>query len=233
MKVNPRLAAIAVLAAVAAIASFAGPASAALPEILPAPTKEAPVTFTGEAESVVTYFSPFPEVRCTHGTLTGQFTTAKEVTATMVWKQCKTQDGLNKPLYTSPGNTETFTSNQLKGVIGYVNKSKTEVGLRLEGTDTKKDWASNAKIGTAQFYMEGELIGGVTPVNSFTRTGTLTHQETGGFPNGKQAIRAFEGAPLSEQNQELTGDSFEDKKYSMPVRATWKLTWNKEVKIKA
>jgi hypothetical protein len=177
-----------------------GSASAALPEFLNA-KKEAvksPVTFTGESSGTAISFQSGGEFACTHWSISGELINSKEVRHTVVKWEC---GGL--PFVCGQHETNKWTSEALKGTIGYINKEHKEVGLELQAeaeTEVEKvkipgPWFSKITCALETFNIDGELIGGLTTVNKLSTSFSLKEEGV----SGVQHVTKFEGGP-SEQH---------------------------------
>jgi hypothetical protein len=140
-------------------------------------------------------------VKCKEDTNEGEITGPKEVSKVVVkFKGCKaTILGFIKvACKTSGAGTEEIVTEKLKGHIGYLNKSKKEVGQELEPEGTLF-----AKFECAGETVEvrGHVIGKLTPTDSMTKTTTLTFEQSG----GKQKYTEFEGGPSGQILETKTG----------------------------
>lgn len=161
-------------------------------------------------------------IECTAEHATGELSGANAVKNVEVRFTHCTVLGPEGPACTSPGAAEGEVKTEtLKGVLGYINKAKKEVGVELNPSKPKGVFATftcagilrtavgagNAKEGS---YYKPETTGGrdgilspVTPVNVMTPTVTQVYtvechgQET---PAGtcENLPRSFEGKPIGE-----------------------------------
>jgi hypothetical protein len=190
--------------------------SLGLPEISPEPTKSKSLTFTAKSEGGSTFELAQGSVWSCSGEdhLTGEFINAKEaIVSPDEFSFCE--------------KLQLTSTEPLKATLGYVNKAKHEVGLRLE-PQSGSIYAKHFSFGEP---LEGKLIGLITTVNSKTKTFKVTYKQAvkeGTPEKGIQAITEFEGAGFSEKQQHLSW-----KGESISEENTKSLTTEKEVEIKA
>jgi hypothetical protein len=125
-------------------------ASAAPPEISPAPTGSESVSFSGSAGET-DFNNGLQIVKCATSSMSGEFTTSQEVKAKISFQKCEALSG------TGLEQTEL-----LKGKLGYINKATKEAGLLLEPASGEV-FAKNFFAGANAV---GGLIGETTPANS-------------------------------------------------------------------
>jgi hypothetical protein len=114
----------------------------------------------------------------------GEFIGPKEVALVITFS-----DGTEGRCYNSG---ETLVTTTLIGRLGYVSKASKEVGLLLEplaGQPFAAKCRSNIDGGVSEEWW-GSLIGRMTPVNSFTKSLTLSVR---GKSSGEQELEKFEG----------------------------------------
>ena len=105
-------------------------------------------------------------LECTSAELSGHFINSKEFEGTMTWQRCF---GGNGSVVCTNGK-EQVQSEPLKGTLGYINRAKKEVGLRLAGKSSEV-WANKMNC----FDYGGALIGSLggqlsVPVNTKIHT---------------------------------------------------------------
>ncbi len=108
-------------------------------------------------------------------------------------------------------------TNPLKAEIGYVNKAKHEVGVDLSAE--KGLYEAELTCSTIHLRVSGAVIGTATPVNTFSKTATLTFNQSAGFQEVehfesgiKQTLFtevAFEEEPFSEESGAQSGEETE------------------------
>jgi len=138
------------------------------------------------------------EVTCKSFGDSGNITTP--TTEGKVVSEFKTCESLGKKCSSPAAKAGLIKTNPLKGVLGYINKSKKEVGVAL-----------SAETGTvlAEFNCEGleivttgSVIGTIASVDVFTKTETNVFAVNG---EGFQAIKNFEGGANQELLSKING----------------------------
>lgn len=190
-KSNAKKAVLVVAAAVFAASLFgASTASAALPEIIPAPSETKPLKFTATSTPGVALYTVFTTAQCAAASATGEFINSKEVRNVIVtWgSQCSNCFG--------NGEGGAFVSKPLKGTLGYLQKSKHEVGLRLEGETGSQPLWTEGRCGSLNIRIVGKLIGNLWPVNRKVKTTEFLTYEARSSGAEEQEWQKFEGALL-------------------------------------
>jgi hypothetical protein len=168
------------LVAVFALGALASAsASAALPEFSP----KSHIKFTGTFGGGEIR-EPSGSYSCSTGSMSGETANGNEVAKVHIKFVCK-------GFCTSHGEKlGTWETSELKGRLGYVNKTKKEVGLLLEPVTGA---VSECEYFAAPAKVLGSIIGKLTPVNVSTTNYTLTYEQV---EAGVQSIRHFEGEEL-------------------------------------
>jgi hypothetical protein len=100
-------------------------------------------------------------LNCSGSNFTGQFINSRELEGTMTWHRChqETSECTN--------GKEQVQSEPLKGKLGYINRTKKEVGLLLTGKSSEI-WANNVScLGLGKQPLNGSLGGQLSlPVNT-------------------------------------------------------------------
>jgi hypothetical protein len=167
------------LVAVFAMSAVAATAASALPEY-----SKFPVKFTGTSGTSVLKAGG-TTVTCTSDTAEGTIATATTTTSKVTYTKCT---GPFSAECKSPGakGGEIKTA-ELTGTLGYLNKTKKEVGVLLKpktGTNFVTIECFGIKTETT-----GSIIGQVTPVNTKSTKSKLVFATK----EGKQALTKFEG----------------------------------------
>jgi hypothetical protein len=201
------------VAVVALFALGASSASAALPELKPAPTEAQPVTFTATTSAPTKMYQSNGQIMECAGTasISGEFINPKAIRNTVVtFTHCKLASykcGNAEP--------ETIKSAPLSGTLGYVNKAKQEVGLMF-GAEFKHKPLEKPPIWAAAVFclaggtgqkadLVGELISSITPVNRQVKVGEHFSLVNQGSFSGIQEITKFEGGVENQQLSWSTG----------------------------
>jgi len=175
-------------------------ASAALPEFIPgAPPGIESILKTTKLETVGKVV-----VTCKHGSDSGEVIGPKQVTLKIDLTECK----IPGALCTTPGaKLGEIVTNLLIGELGYIKKSKKQVGLDLftpAGPITT--FGCGAALGAV---VEGSVIGKIAPVNTLVLPGghfTLKFSEK----LGKQNPPSFEAGPIDVLETSINGGKFEE-----------------------
>jgi hypothetical protein len=125
----------------------------------------------------------------------GSPTTEEKVVSTF-----KTCESLKKKCLSPGQKAGTIVTKPLSGVLGYINKSKKEVGVALKaetGSVLAEFTCEGLEIETT-----GSVIGTVSPVDVFTKTENQVFQVNG---SGFQAVKNFEGGPNQELLSKING----------------------------
>ncbi|HLH13564.1 MAG TPA: hypothetical protein VKV16_02155 [Solirubrobacteraceae bacterium] len=167
------------LCAVLATSAFAAASALALPEY-----SKTKVKFTSTSgESILK--TGGTTVTCKKDTDTGEITTSTESTSKVTFTECTGPFGAS---CNSPGaKSGVIETASLTSKLGYINKSKKEVGELLKPT-------SGTNFVTIECFgikseTTGSVIGRITPVNTKSTKSTLSFKESG----GKQEVTKFEG----------------------------------------
>jgi hypothetical protein len=192
------------------------------PLILPAPTAQAPLTFTATSGKVVLESVGKSKIECKEDTATGEFTGVREGAIAITLAGCKGTSlgvachGLGEP-------SETIL---LRGAIELVDLEKVKLilGLEISPEELKVECA------TVKVTIKGAVIGEVTGVESGKKTKSAT------------AVFKKEGGKQTIKECHLTKKFCEGKKFSLEanfgkafeeaaVEAEQKVTFAKEIAI--
>lgn len=97
-------------------------------------------------------------------------------------------------------------TNPLTGTLGFINKSKNEVGIETAPT-TKGGLVASMTCGETKIEVRGAVIGSVTPVN-IAITPEQHFMEILEAKEGKQAIVKFEGGAEVTHEMKINGSKF-------------------------
>jgi hypothetical protein len=138
------------------------------------------------------------EVTCTSFGDTGKIATPTTETGILsTFKGCTSL----KKKCASPGQKAgTIVTNKLKGVLGYINKAKHEVGVALsaEGAGNLAEFNCEG----IEIETSGSVIGTLEPVNVFTKTENNVFAVNG---EGFQEITKFEGGTTQQLLSKVNG----------------------------
>lgn len=147
------------------------------------------------------------KISCTSDSDTGEITGPKSVSnVSVTFKGCSTT--VFKFACTSSGQASgVIKTNLLKGEIGYLNKSKKEVGLELEPETSGGFFAEFECAGIVSIKVRGHVIGKITPVNTMTDEYDLVFEQA----SGVQKYTEFEGGPAGQvlESTKNGGSSYE------------------------
>jgi hypothetical protein len=109
-------------------------------------------------------------LECTSSEFKGHFINSKELEGKMKWSECFGGDRYEcfneKEVYEGRYIHSWIQSEELKGTLGYVNKAKKEVGIKLKGASSEI-WANNVNCLGSKFPLTGSLGGQMSlPVNT-------------------------------------------------------------------
>jgi hypothetical protein len=117
-------------------------------------------------------------ITCSSSEFSGHFINPKELEGTMRWSECfggSRYECANEKTFKEGYISSWIQSETLKGTLGYINKAKKEVGLRLAGKSSEV-WAKNVDCLGGTKSLNGSLGGQLSlPVN----TKILTTQSFG------------------------------------------------------
>jgi hypothetical protein len=112
----------------------------------------------------------------------GKFTTAKEAKLTLKFTECTAETGLIK-CTTSGAKAGEIETKELTGLVEYTDPSKTVGGARETGLvlspasgETLAEFNCSALVSVA---LKGSLIGVLSPLNTLTKSPSLTLKRTG------------------------------------------------------
>jgi hypothetical protein len=130
------------------------------------------------------------EMKCEKTKLVGALSTATRMTGLQV-TQTGCIGGVGEKSCTSGNHKRgTIVSSLLEGTLGYVNAAEHSVGLDLKAEGGGNLWSADCEGLTQE--ISGSLIGAITPLNTFTKTYTITFtRDSEKF----QSIKKFEGEP--------------------------------------
>jgi hypothetical protein len=160
-------------------------------------------------------WSAAKSMACTESSFTGYFLNARELEGTMKWSRCFGEHTV------CTNGEEAVKSELLKGTLGYVNKAKKEVGLRLTGKSSEI-WANKVSCPGGTWPLTGAL-GGTLGLQVNTKI------HAGG---------AFMIEYKQEKDKQLTGELggqllWEAGVTQFGIRASLEASANKEFEIKA
>jgi hypothetical protein len=126
-------------------------------------------------------------VTCTSSADGGKFTGPKTAGGVFVtFKGCE----LSGHKCENTGKAGEVKTNTLEGVIGYINKSKHEVGVDLSAETGS--YEAEFTCGELEIRVSGSVIGAVvSPLNVFTKVATLSFTQSA----GRQHVQNLEGRP--------------------------------------
>ena len=151
--------------------------------ILGGGVKYAEFTFEATGGSVVLEWGGRKSLTCTSSEFSGHFVNSKELEGKMVWNRCFGGTSV------CTNGKEMVQSEELRGTLGYVNKEKKEVGIRLAGASSEV-WANKVSCPGGTFPLTGSL------------GGKLGLSVNVNIPAGK----AFSIEYKQEENKQLTGE---------------------------
>jgi hypothetical protein len=199
-----------VTGALAIFSVAATSASAALPEY----SGPFPKPITSKSGPIVIETVSGVKATCTRGTNTGEITGPKTGTVTLRLVGCEV---LNVLKCNSPGAAPgEIVSSQLSSTLGYINKTKREVGVDLEAP---AGTTAEFECGTNHVVVSGSIIGKITPVNRKVKAGSpfiLKFTQTG----GKQNPSKFEGGPTDVPMGSINGGPPEEAGVSARIEIT-------------
>jgi hypothetical protein len=114
-------------------------------------------------------------IGCLSSEFSGHFINAKELEGTMRWSECFGADRQvecwNEKEYREGKYVSSWIQSEpLKGTLGYINKAKQEVGVRLKGVSSET-WANKVSCPGGTNALTGSLGGQlVLPVNTIIKT---------------------------------------------------------------
>ncbi|HEY5194096.1 MAG TPA: hypothetical protein VIJ39_09545 [Solirubrobacteraceae bacterium] len=187
---------VALVAMFAMSAVVAASASATLPEFRGGKT-----TFTGTFGSASFHETDGAEYGCASGgTISGEITGPKEVAKVVIKFNCAT--GGFTFCTKSGSSAGVWETKELKGKIGYLNKTNQRVGLLLESSAGPVAECEHAPRVLAKIL--GSIIGEIGPVN-VKRTGpfSLSFAQS----HGLQELQHFEGEELLHNLEIQTSSS--------------------------
>jgi hypothetical protein len=138
------------------------------------------------------------EVTCKSFADTGKHgspTTEEKVVSTF-----KTCESLKKKCLSPGQKAGTIVTKPLSGVLGYINKSKKEVGVALKAETGSVLAEFNCE--GLEIETTGSVIGTESPVNVFTKTENNVFAVNGG---GEQVVKNFEGGPTQVLQSKING----------------------------
>ncbi|HTC60830.1 MAG TPA: hypothetical protein VK691_12035 [Solirubrobacteraceae bacterium] len=189
-----------------------------------------PQKFSGETGTPRLETSPGRKLVCSgHTKLTGQFNGPTEVTNTVVtFEKCRFEGFAA----CENSGTEIIKTKTLTGKLGYISKSKEEVGLDFTGeakTGSEPVWAEFTCSLLGKVSITGHVIGNITKPHLNLPGETefaLSFDET----KGVQTPSAFEGGPSGQQlhwiespNSEVFGIDSEFSSLKIPGPETFEL----------
>ncbi len=186
------------LVAVFAISAVAAASASALPEFsgFAAGEKFKAKAGAGSLDTAGTVGKQ-RHVNCTAGGGEGTIEATKTSKTTVKFTGCKAAGGFASiPCKTVGANAEEIVTKALVGKLKYLNEAKKEVVLVLEPEVAGGLFAEFTCEGlgvTEKIKVKGTSIGQLTPVNTLTKTTTLTFKETA-KASGKQSILEYEEA---------------------------------------
>lgn len=177
------------LIAVCWVAAAAGTGSAsALPQFLPASGTFLSVSGKGTLQTtggmLLICASDFDK-----GSITGPDSVGNVLVA---FHGCK-ETQLNSPCNSGPEPEGLIKTNELKGLLGYINKTSKDVGLSLEPTSGTVFVEFSCASGLVKAKVTSSVIGKVSPINTKSTTSLLSYKQT----SGKQLFTRLEGGPLA------------------------------------
>jgi hypothetical protein len=162
-------------------------ASAALPEFLPASGTFLSTSGAGKLET-----SNGTVVECSSdkdkGTINGSESAANVL---VTFHGCKSS-GFACTSASEPSGL--ITTKELAGLLGYISKTSKTVGLDLAPLTGTEFVEFNCAGGIVKVKVKGSVIGGVTPINTQSTSGTLTYVKAAG--KGKQELTKLEGGAV-------------------------------------
>jgi hypothetical protein len=138
------------------------------------------------------------EVTCKSFGDSGNITTP--TTEGKVISEFKTCESLGKKCSSPGAKAGLIKTNPLKGVLGYINKGKKEVGVALSAETGSVLAEFNCE--GLEIVTTGSVIGTIAPVDVFTKTETNVFAVNG---EGFQAIKNFEGGANQELVSKING----------------------------
>jgi hypothetical protein len=183
----------------ASLATAGAPAvaKAALPEFIGVPN-----TFTASGGTVRFETTAGVQLTCTSTSASGEVTSSNLLSHVgMLLKGCKAYGVLT---CTSKGGApgEIF-GKSLQGGIAYIAKAAEMVGADLAGSSGifYEFECTGATVGKVR----GGVIGKIAPVNTKTKTFTITYTQS----KGKQGVRSYEGGAVDILEASVSGGAFE------------------------
>jgi hypothetical protein len=202
------------LVAVFAFGALAGTSAwAELPEFVLKEKSQYPVVYQVTGKGIGLTLHGSNRIECTSGTGEVSFINSKEVTGSMKWGSC-----FGSGWRCGNEHHEAIKTEPLKGTLSYINKSKTEVGLRLEGPTRNGSpiWAEGFTcVGGGPEPIKGKLVGLIARPNIKTTSFDLSY---------KEGLK-FEGGALNEY---LTWD--EGEKFLVNARFTLSTAASMEIR---
>jgi hypothetical protein len=159
-------------------------------EVFPVPTEKPDVVLPGGKYTELAFqttggggyleWGSRKGLECEGSSFTGHFINSKELEGTMRWSACY---GQNAKCSNEPGSEKEphgwIQSETLKGTLGYINKTKKEVGVQLTGKSSEI-WAKNVSCPGGKYSLTGSLGGQLDlPVNTKTKAFPLVYTENG------------------------------------------------------
>jgi hypothetical protein len=120
--------------------------------ILGSGVKYAEFTVEASGGSMVLEWGGQKSLTCTSSEFSGHFVNSKEMEGKMVWDRCFGGTSV------CTNGKEMVQSEELRGTLGYINKAKKEVGIRLKGASSEV-WANKVSCPGGTFPLTGALGG--------------------------------------------------------------------------
>jgi hypothetical protein len=193
-------------------------ASAALPEFQKEgkPLTEA-VTFTARGGKSIMETTSGNTGGFTSSSFTGEIKGSDEITGVVI----TFTEAINGYPCTATGSSSTLVTSELKGTLGYLFSGSKLVGSLLEPV-TQPFAACHYRAQKVE--IKGSLLGQITPVNTLTKTFTISDTQS----KGVQALRYFEGSEVLHELEANVGSP-----QGLGVQASFELTTSKAIEIKA
>jgi hypothetical protein len=230
------LAALAALCVMALVG--AGTASASEPKAEPE-GGAFPVEFSGSGGTglleTVAEGTKIRKVHCTENTSVGEIdsaTTAKNVEVT--FKGCTAEGPFGNVNCTTAGkSTGEITTTTLKGTLVYIKSGSSEAGILLQ--PVSGNFAEFTCGGLQKLAVSGSVVGKLTPVNTLTKTYTLTFSQKAGKQEPETYL-ANSGCGATKATLSTTGTKvfFPGENFGpiqSGIQGSETLTLNKNVKV--
>jgi hypothetical protein len=208
------------LAALCGLGAAGGttPASAALPEFLPATG-----TFLSTSGSGALETANGTQLTCSSATGKGSITGPESAgNALITFHGCQSSGSVCTS-GTEPSGL--ITTHELSGLLGYINKSSKSVGLDLAPTSGTEFAELNCSGGMVKVKIRGSLIGEVRPINTKATSGELTFQKSA----GKQEFTKLEGGAVDLLEIAKNGGAFE----GMAIATSETITFHQPAEVMA